>query len=146
MTEKPHILIVDASFYADIVDELRAGATEALEQAGATFERVSVPGALEAPAAVAIAADTGRFDGFVVLGCVIRGETSHYDYVCSESAHGLQILAVERRLAIGNGILTTENQAQAMVRAKRSEKNKGRDAVEACLAVLALKQRFAVEV
>lgn len=142
MTDAPNILIVEAPFYADIVDELRAGAMERLTEVGATVERVSVPGAFEAPAAVAIAADTGRFDGFVVLGCVIRGETSHYDYVCAESARGLQDLAVNRRLAIGYGILTTDNDAQAWARARRTEKNKGRDVADACLAMIAVKQRF----
>ena len=145
MTAGPHILIVEAPFYADIVEELRAGAEEALAAAGATVEHASVPGAFEVPAAISVAADTGRYDGYVALGCVIRGETSHYDYVCAESARGLQDLAVERRLAIGYGILTTENDAQAWVRARRDEKNKGRDAAEACLAMIALKRRFAGE-
>ncbi len=145
MTAGPHILIVEAPFYADIVEELRAGAEEALAAAGATVEHASVPGAFEVPAVISIADDTGRFDGYVALGCVIRGETSHYDYVCAESARGLQDLAVERRLAIGYGILTTENDAQAWVRARRDEKNKGRDAAEACLAMIALKRRFAGE-
>ena len=145
MTAGPHILIVEAPFYADIVEELRAGAEEALAAAGATVEHASVPGAFEVPAAISFAADTGRYDGYVALGCVIRGETSHYDYVCAESARGLQDLAVERRLAIGYGILTTENDAQAWVRARRDEKNKGRDAAEACLAMIALKRRFAGE-
>lgn len=143
MTGPARILIVEAPFYRDIVDELRAGAEEALDEAGATVERVSVPGAFEIPAAVAIAADTGAFDGYVALGCVIRGETSHYDYVCGESARGLQDLAIDRRLAIGYGILTTDNDSQAWVRARRSEKNKGRDAAMACLAMIALKRRFA---
>lgn len=143
MSNGLRILIVEAPFYQDIVDELRAGAEEALRQAGATVERVSVPGAFEVPAAVAIAADTGRYDGFLALGCVIRGETSHYDYVCAESARGLQNLAVDRRLAIGYGILTTDTDAQAWVRARRDDKNKGRDVAEACLAMIALQRRFA---
>ncbi|MEM8588691.1 MAG: 6,7-dimethyl-8-ribityllumazine synthase [Pseudomonadota bacterium] len=146
MTAGPHILIVEAPFYADIVEELRAGAEEALAAAGATVEHASVPGAFEVPAVISIAADTGRYDGYVALGCVIRGETSHYDYVCAESARGLQDLAVDRRLAIGYGILTTDDDAQAWVRARRDEKNKGRDAAEACLAMIALKRRFAGEV
>ena len=145
MSDGPRILIVEAPFYAKIVGELRAGATEALEAAGATIDRVSVPGAFEVPAAIAIAADSDRFDGFVALGCIIRGETSHYDYVCAESARGLQDLAVQRRLAIGYGILTTETDAQAWVRANRSDKNKGADAASACLAMIALKRRFAEE-
>ena len=143
MTTGPHILIVEAPFYADIVEELRAGAEEALAAAGATVEHASVPGAFEVPAAISFAADTGRYDGYVALGCVIRGETSHYDYVCAESARGLQDLATERRLAIGYGILTTDTDTQAWVRARRSEKNKGRDAAETCLAMIALQRRFA---
>ena len=146
MTAGPHILIVEAPFYADIVEELRAGAEEALAAAGATVEHASVPGAFEVPAVISIAADTGRYDGYVALGCVIRGETSHYDYVCAESARGLQDLAVDRRLAIGYGILTTDDDAQAWARARRDEKNKGRDAADACLAMIALKRRFAGEV
>lgn len=145
MTVGPTILIVEAPFYADIVDELRSGAEEALAEAGATVEHASVPGAFEVPAVISIAADTGRYDGFVALGCVIRGETSHYDYVCAESARGLQDLAINRRLAIGYGILTTDDGAQAWVRARRDDKNKGRDAAEACLAMIALKRRFAEE-
>ena len=145
MTVGPTILIVEAPFYADIVDELRAGAEEALVEAGATVEHASVPGAFEVPAVISIAADTGRYDGFVALGCVIRGETSHYDYVCAESARGLQDLAINRRLAIGYGILTTDDGAQAWARARRDDKNKGRDAAEACLAMIALKRRFAEE-
>jgi len=143
VTERLNILIVDAPFYTDIVGELRAGAMEALQEAGATVDTISVPGAFEIPAAVAMAADSGEFDGFVALGCVIQGETSHYDYVCAESARGLQDLAIDRRLAIGYGILTTDTDAQAWARARRTEKNKGRDAVTACLAMIALKRRFA---
>ncbi len=137
----PRILIVEARFYEDIADELAAGASEALEQAGAVVERLSVPGALEIPGAVRMAM-RGGFDGFVALGCVIRGETSHYDIVASESARGLQQLALEHELAIGNGILTVESRDQAMARARRAEKNKGADAAQACLAMLAIKQRF----
>lgn len=137
----PRILIVEARFYEDIADELAAGAIEALEKAGAQVERLAVPGALEIPAAVRMAMTAG-FDGFVALGCVIRGETSHYDIVANESAHGLQLLALDHELPIGNGILTVENRDQAMARARRAEKNKGADAAEACLAMLAIKQRF----
>jgi len=137
----PHILIVEARFYDDIADELAAGATEALEKAGARIDRLSVPGALEIPAAVRMAM-AGSYDGFVALGCVIRGETSHYDIVANESARGLQLLALDHRLAIGNGILTVENREQAMARARRDQKNKGADAALACLAMLGLKQRL----
>ncbi|MGB1007001.1 MAG: 6,7-dimethyl-8-ribityllumazine synthase [Thalassobaculaceae bacterium] len=135
-----HILIVEARFYGDIADELAAGALAHLDAAGVSHERIAVPGAFEIPGAIAIAADSGRYDGFLALGCVIRGETSHYDYVCGESARGLMDLAIDRRLAIGYGILTVENGDQAWARARVSEKNKGRDAAEACLAMVGLRQ------
>ncbi len=143
MTRPPHVLIVEARFYPDIADELARGAVAALEAAGATHERVEVPGAFEIPAAVRFAMESGRFDGYVALGCVIRGETSHYDYVCGESARGLADLASQRLAAIGYGILTCENRDQAMARAAvEGGRNKGRDAAEACLAMVALKRRF----
>ncbi|RMD62252.1 MAG: 6,7-dimethyl-8-ribityllumazine synthase, partial [Alphaproteobacteria bacterium] len=122
--DSPRVLIVEARFYADIADALMAGAVHALEEAGATFAQVAVPGAFEIPAAIAFAErgaqQAGRpvFDGYVALGCVIRGETSHYDYVCGESARKLQDLAVDRGLAIGYGILTCENAEQAWARAR----------------------------
>jgi 6,7-dimethyl-8-ribityllumazine synthase len=135
-----HILIVLAPYYRHIADELLKGATETLEAAGATHEVVEVPGAFEVPAAIKLASRKG-YDGYVALGCVIRGETTHYDYVCVESARGLQDLALEG-LAIGYGILTVENEKQALVRASREKKNKGGEAARACLAMIALKQRF----
>lgn len=145
----PHILIVEAPYYAHIADELARGAIAALEAAGASYERISVPGAFEIPAAIRFAAaaaarGTGdaRFDGYVALGCVIRGETTHYDYVCGESARGLQDLALHHELAIGFGILTVENEAQALVRASVDRKNKGGEAVRACLTMIELKHRF----
>lgn len=142
------ILIVEARFYEDIADELVSGAAARLEEAGARVDRVAVPGAFEIPAAIAMAnraASHGgtAYDGFIALGCVIRGETSHYDYVCGESARGLQDLAIREGLAIGYGILTVENAEQAWARASvAGNKNKGRDAAEACLAMLDLKRRF----
>ena len=138
----PHVLIVEARFYQDLSDALAAGAIRALEAAGASHERLAVPGALEIPAAIAIAADSGRFSAYVALGCVIRGETSHYDTVANESARALQHLSIERRLAIGNGILTVENGDQAWARANPEDKDKGGGAAEAALAVWALKSRF----
>jgi 6,7-dimethyl-8-ribityllumazine synthase len=139
----PHILIVEARFYEDITDELARGAVAVLEQIGASYERVVVPGALEIPAAVQIAAASARrFDGYVALGCVIRGETSHYDTVCNESARGLQDLALRHGLAIGNGILTVENEAQAWARAKVAEMDKGGGAARAALAMIELKRHF----
>lgn len=143
---KLHLLIVEARFYADLADELVAGAIEAIEKAGATWERVEVPGALEIPAAISMA-DAGEaktFDGYVALGCVIRGETSHYDYVCGESARALQDLGVQDLLAVGNGILTVENADQAWARASRAQKNKGADAANAAIRMAELKQQFGV--
>lgn len=139
----PHIMIVEARFYEDITDELARGAIAILEQIGATWERFAVPGALELPAAVGIGAASARqFDGYVVLGCVIRGETSHYDTVCNESARGLQDLALRQGLAIGNGILTVENEAQAWARAKVDEQDKGGGAARAALAMIQLRRQL----
>lgn len=134
------ILIIAGAFYRDIADPMVAGATAAIQAAGATCEVVEVPGALEIPGAVVQAelADAG-FDGYVALGCVIRGETTHYDYVCGESARGLMELTLSG-IPVGNGILTVENRDQAMVRAV--DKNKGADAAEACLALIALRDKF----
>lgn len=145
--KKNHLLIVEARFYDDLADELLSGAVNALEDAGATHDRVSVPGALEIPAAIAMAlagADGGgtEYDGFVALGCVIRGETSHYDIVAGESARGLMKLAVGEGVAIGNGILTCDNAEQAWARARVSEKNKGAAAAEAALALVRLRDKF----
>ena len=140
----PHILIVEARFYEELADELVAGAIEAVEAAGGTWERIDVPGALEIPAAISMAdaGDATHYDGYVALGCVIRGETSHYDYVCGESARALQDLAVQDLLALGNGILTVEDSKQAWARANRSEKNKGADAANAAIRMAELKQKF----
>lgn len=141
------VLIVEARFYTDLADELVKGAVAHLEAAGVEYDRIQVPGAFEIPAAIGFAhranlKGTESFDGYVALGCVIRGETTHYDYVCSESARGLQYLAVGEAMAIGYGILTVENGEQAWARASVDRKNKGRDAAEACLAMIRLKQRF----
>ena len=138
-----HFLIVEARFYEEIVDAQVAGAIAALEAGGASFARVSVPGALEIPGAIAMAS-TGHchFDGYVALGCVIRGETSHYDTVCNESARGLMDLSLVDGLAIGNGVITVENEAQAWVRADVNRKDKGGDAARAAMAMAALKRAF----
>lgn len=145
----PHILIVEARFYADIADELTRGAQAVLEASGASSDRIAVPGAFEIPAAIRFALASmdrhpGRppYDGFLALGCVIRGETTHYDYVCGESARGLQDLAIQSCLAIGYGILTCETREQAWVRARVADKDKGGDAARACLAMVALKRQF----
>jgi 6,7-dimethyl-8-ribityllumazine synthase len=135
------VAIVEARFYDDIADALARGALAVLEAAGVRCERFAVPGALEIPAAIGILCAAGRrrrFDGFVALGCVIRGETTHYDIVTGESARGLTDLAVARGLAIGNGILTVENKKQAWARARPDRLDKGGGAAEACLAMIAL--------
>ena len=137
-----HILIVEARFYAPLNDLLLQGARAVLEAAGHTHETLTVPGALEIPGAVALAAETGRYDGYVALGVVIRGETYHFEIVAGESARGLMALTLDG-FAIGNGILTVENEAQALARARPDDKDKGGEAAKAALAMLALKQRFA---
>ena len=138
-------LIVEARFYFALADAQKAGAIAALEGAGATHETISVPGALEIPAAIAfVAASDQRFDGYVALGCVIRGETSHYDTVCNESARGLMDLALADNLAIGNGIITVEDEDQAWARADQSRKDKGGDAARAALAMTKLKKQVGV--
>jgi len=142
MADAPHILIVDARYYDDIADELVKGAAAEIEAAGASFERITVPGAFEIPAAIGFALESGSYDGFVALGCVIRGETTHYDYVCAQSARGLADLALDRGAAIGFGILTVENADQARARAQTNQKNKGASAARACLEMIALKRRF----
>jgi 6,7-dimethyl-8-ribityllumazine synthase len=151
MTTSAHILIVEAPYYKAISVELAAGAIAVLEAVGARYDRLEVPGAFEIPTAIAFAAGLTppgttpalRYDGYLALGCVIRGETTHYDYVCTESARGLQDLALNHGLAIGFGILTVENEKQAWARARRSEKDKGGEVARACLAMIALKARLA---
>lgn len=133
------ILIVEARFYDHLGDLLLQGARDAIEAAGHAHETVTVPGALEIPGAVALAAD--RYDAFVALGVVIRGETYHFEIVAGESARGLMALSMDG-VAIGNGILTVENEAQALARARPNEKDKGGEAAKAALAMLALRERF----
>ena len=149
MADAPHILIVEARYYEDVGEHLLTGAIQALEQAGATYEVVRVPGAFEIPTAIRIAvrsldfyAGRPRPDGYLALGCVIRGETTHYDYVCQESARKLQDIAAEHCLALGYGILTVETHEQAMARADVNRKNKGGEAADACLQMLQVKRRF----
>jgi 6,7-dimethyl-8-ribityllumazine synthase len=143
MTAAPHLLLVEARYYTHISDLLRQGAERAMADAGATFEAVAVPGAFELPGAIKFASQSGQFDGYVALGCVIRGETSHYDHVCNESTRGLQDLAARDGLAVGFGIATCENEAQALARASVEGRDMGGKAVKACLAMVALKRRFA---
>jgi 6,7-dimethyl-8-ribityllumazine synthase len=141
------ILIVEARFYDQIADALLAGAMRALNEAEAVVDRVSVPGSLEIPAAIAIAADAAKsrrrpYDGAVALGCVIRGETIHFEIVSHQSARGLMELSVARGLPIGNGIITVENEAQALARARMEEQDKGGDAARAALALIELKRKL----
>lgn len=142
-----NILIVEARFYAHISDMLLDGATSAIEKAGAHFERMAVPGALEIPTAIALAAKSGEhggkgYDGYIALGCVIRGETYHFEIVASESARGLIDLGIEKGLCIGNGILTVENEHQALARAAVDDGDKGGDAARACLALVHIRNRL----
>src|SRR3974377_1300780 len=146
-----HILVVEGRFYHHISDQLILGAEMTLREQGATWEVMMVPGALEIPQVLALAIEAGMFGepasapfhGFVALGCVIRGETSHYDIVAGESARALMSLSTTHGIPLGNGILTVENEQQALERAAVTGKNKGRDAVEACLEVIRVKRDFA---
>ena len=141
--DKPvKILIVASPYYKDISDNQIAGAKAEIEKAGATWEIVEVPGALEIPTAIGIAERMSNFDGYVALGCVIRGETTHYDTVCNDSSRAITLLGIDRKMCIGNGILTVENRAQAEVRANPDEMNKGGGAAEAALHLIALARRF----
>ena len=134
------ILVVESRYYPEIADALISGAEAEFARNGATSERVEVPGAFEIPGAIALAAE--RYDGFLALGCVIRGETTHYDYVCGESARGLMDLSVRERLAIGYGIITVDTIEQARARAFTNRGDKGGDAAHACLAMVALGRRW----
>ena len=134
-------LIVEARFYAHLNDMLIAGARAALEQAGHEVEVLTVPGALEIPGAIALAAESGEYDGFVAIGVVIRGETYHFEIVAGESARAIMALTMDG-IAIGNGILTVENEEQALVRADSAQKDKGGEAAKAALALLDLARRF----
>ena len=143
------ILVAEARFYDDIADELLAGATRVLEEAQVAFDRVTVPGSLEIPAAIAMALDAAErrrepYDGVVALGCVIRGDTIHFEIVSMESARALMDLSVARALPLGNGIVTVNTEAQAWARARREEGDKGGDAARAALAMVRLKRRLGV--
>lgn len=145
--KKAHLLIVEARFYDALADALLEGAQLAINEAGGTSDVITVPGALEIPAVISMAlvaeADGGTaYDGFVALGTVIRGDTYHFDIVANESSRALMDLSVQESLAIGNGILTTENEEQAWVRAKRSEGDKGGFAAKAALTMIAIRERF----
>ena len=142
------VLIVEARFYEHISDALLKGATRVLDEAGATYDRIAVPGALEVPTAIAIAIDAATkkrapYDGVVALGCVIQGETYHFELVSNESARGLMDLSVSRQLPIGNGILTVDNEAQALARSTNDGRNKGVSAARAVLTMIVLKRSLA---
>ncbi|MDQ4419916.1 6,7-dimethyl-8-ribityllumazine synthase [Sphingobium sp. DEHP117] len=137
-----HFLIIEARFYDHLNDLLIEGAVAALEGAGHSHEVITVPGALEIPGAVALASESGRYDGYIAIGVVIRGETYHFEVVSNESARGLMALSLDG-LPIGNGILTVENEAQALTRARRTEKDKGGEAAKAAIRMLELRKQFA---
>ncbi|MBZ9704895.1 MULTISPECIES: 6,7-dimethyl-8-ribityllumazine synthase [unclassified Mesorhizobium] len=145
--KKAHLLVIEARFHDDLADALLEGATSALDEAGATYDVVTVPGSLEIPAVITFALDGAaeggmNYDGFVALGTVVRGDTYHFDIVANESSRALMDLSVQDSVCIGNGILTTENDAQAWTRAKRSEGDKGGFAARAALTMIALKERL----
>lgn len=135
-------LIVEARFYDHLNDMLIEGAVAALKEAGHKHEVLTVPGALEIPGAIGMAAESGRYDGFIAIGVVIRGETYHFEVVSNESARGLMALSMDG-IAIGNGIITVENEAQALARGRMTEKDKGGEAAKAAMAMLAIRERFA---
>jgi 6,7-dimethyl-8-ribityllumazine synthase len=144
---KAHILIIEARFYDDIADALLEGAKAALDEAKATYDVVTVPGALEIPAVISFALDGAAnggktYDGYVALGTVVRGDTYHFEIVANESSRALMDLAVNEALAIGNGILTTENDEQAWVRARRSDGDKGGFAARAALTMIAMREKL----
>ena len=150
MTDKPHIMVIEARFYEDLADQLVKGALAVLDKAEATVDRVAVPGALEIPTAIQIAIKSielratarKRYDGYVALGCVIRGETSHYDHVCTESIRGLQDMALRYTLALGMGILTCDTREQAVARADVTKGDIGGRATRACLRMLEVKHFY----
>ncbi len=149
MSDTPHLMIVEARFYEEIADMMMESVLQEVTDAGATYERFQVPGTFELPGAIQMAirsmdfySGRKRFDGYIALGCVIRGETTHYDYVCTESARGLNDLVLKYSIALGYGILTCENRDQALSRADRNRHDRGGAAARACLAMIDLKRKF----
>ncbi len=136
------ILILEARFYQEIGDNLANAAIAELEKADVDYERIQIPGCFEIPAALAMAVMSEKYNGFIVLGCVIRGETSHYDYVCGESARGVNDIAISKKIALGYGIITAENHEQANVRADAGQKNIGGRATLACLSMVKIKEKL----
>jgi len=137
-----NIVIIEARFYGDIADAMAEGAVAAIERADATYERLGVPGSFELPAALRMAVVSGRYHGYIALGCVIRGETSHYDIVCNEASRGLNEIAIREGIAMGFGLLTCDNREQAWDRADTKRQDKGGEAARACLDMLALKRKL----
>ena len=147
MSNKPHILVIDAPYYKEISRALLDGVEEVLESVEATHDYLAVPGVLEIPAAMAMAENAAKnggkaYDGYVLIGCVIRGETTHYEIVSNESARAIMDLSVNLGVAVGNGIQTVENEAQAWARARVSEKNKGGGAAQAAIAMINLREKL----
>jgi len=137
------ILIIQSIFYKEISKMLLEATIEELQnQEEVEYEIINVPGALEIPATIAMANETNKYDGFIALGCVIKGQTTHYDYVCQESARGLNDLAINHKLAIANGILTVENEEQGLERADKNKRNKGGFVAKACIEMIKIKKRF----
>lgn len=144
MATTPHILILEARYYSEISDLLAQGTIAEIEAWGATYDRVEVAGAFELPGGMRMAIATGKYDGYIMLGCVIRGETSHYDHICAEVARGINELAMRHMAPVGFGVLTVENYDQAMVRADPKQKNKGREAAIACIKMVELAETLRV--
>ncbi len=153
MPRNAHIMLVVSKYYKEIAEELLAGSIVELKKSKSTWEIIEVPGAFEIPAAISMSINSNKkpevnksVDGYVALGCVIRGETSHYDYVCGETARGLQTIAIEHKVPIGFGVLTVDNKEQAEERAFVNRKNKGGEAVRVCLKMFELKNNFGLSV
>ncbi len=148
MSTSPPVLIVEARFYPEIADQMAAGAVAVLDAAGVTWVRETVPGCFELPAAIRFAiagasrAQAPRFAGFIALGCVIKGETDHYEHICREACRGLMDLSVQHEIALGFGVLTCQSYEQAWVRAAVEQKNKGADAANACVRMMALQRQL----
>jgi 6,7-dimethyl-8-ribityllumazine synthase len=142
MSDKPHILIIEARFYEEISDMLLAGAVEAIEDAGCTYETIEVPGALEMPLCMKYACEAGEYDAVVALGAVIRGETTHYDIVSEDSCRGLMQISLDYSMPFGNGIQTCENMEQTIARADKNQKNKGGGAARAALRMLEIENQM----
>ena len=152
MAPNPTIMIVEARFYAHISDALLQGVTAELDRQGVGYHRYEVSGAFEIPGAIRFAIEAGRtktiplpYDGYIALGCVIRGETTHYETICAESARGLMDIVLDHSVALANGILTVENEAQAISRASIEDKNKGREFAQACMTMVQLRRKFGLE-